>query len=149
MTANPRTNNWVALSPSFPNAKCAQLAKQGINPDPIFNPSTRSEVMRNMKQAKELCFSCEHRIECLEWALENREPEGIWGGLTVTARNAMRRKLKMAAKPRKLKGEKEIALKEQGVTTAMIAERMGTTPQAIDARIRRFKMKAASKEKTA
>lgn len=31
-------------------------------------------------QAKNLCFECPVRKECLKWALENRQIWGIWGG---------------------------------------------------------------------
>lgn len=31
-------------------------------------------------QAKNLCFSCPVRQDCLKWALENRQIWGIWGG---------------------------------------------------------------------
>lgn len=31
-------------------------------------------------QAKNLCFSCPVRRECLKWALEHRQIWGIWGG---------------------------------------------------------------------
>lgn len=31
-------------------------------------------------QAKNLCFSCPVREDCLKWALENRQIWGIWGG---------------------------------------------------------------------
>lgn len=31
-------------------------------------------------EAKNLCFSCPVRKECLKWALENKEIWGIWGG---------------------------------------------------------------------
>lgn len=31
-------------------------------------------------KAKNLCFSCPARRECLKWALENKQIDGIWGG---------------------------------------------------------------------
>lgn len=31
-------------------------------------------------EAKNLCFSCPVRSECLQWALEHRQIWGIWGG---------------------------------------------------------------------
>ncbi len=39
-------------------------------------------------RAKSICFTCEVREECLEYALETREPYGIWGGLTEVERRA-------------------------------------------------------------
>jgi WhiB family redox-sensing transcriptional regulator len=39
--------------------------------------STESEERH---EAKNLCFSCPVRKECLQWALEHRQIWGIWGG---------------------------------------------------------------------
>ncbi len=42
--------------------------------------------------AKDICRRCEVRTDCLEYALENREQHGIWGGLTERERtNLLRR----------------------------------------------------------
>lgn len=41
--------------------------------------------------AKGLCVRCPVRHECLEFALETCEPEGIWGGMSPRERMAMRR----------------------------------------------------------
>lgn len=38
--------------------------------------------------AKSICETCAVREECLEYALETREPYGIWGGLTEVERKA-------------------------------------------------------------
>ena len=35
-------------------------------------------------QAKNLCFECPVRDQCLKWALENRQIWGIWGGRDET-----------------------------------------------------------------
>jgi WhiB family transcriptional regulator, redox-sensing transcriptional regulator len=37
-------------------------------------------------QAKELCAACPVQRECLEYANDNEEPDGIWGGLTPIER---------------------------------------------------------------
>ena len=42
-------------------------------------------------EAKRVCSSCEVRAECLEYALENDERFGIWGGLSERERRRMRR----------------------------------------------------------
>lgn len=41
--------------------------------------------------AKGICNQCNHRLECAEWGINN-ERFGIWGGLTNSQRNAIRRK---------------------------------------------------------
>jgi WhiB family redox-sensing transcriptional regulator len=37
-------------------------------------------------RAKEICRTCAVSQECLEYALEIREPHGIWGGLNEVER---------------------------------------------------------------
>lgn len=36
--------------------------------------------------ARRVCRACEVRTDCLEWALENGERYGIWGGLSERQR---------------------------------------------------------------
>ncbi|WP_407672362.1 WhiB family transcriptional regulator [Parafrankia discariae] len=40
--------------------------------------------MGRPREAKRICSGCEVRAECLEYALENDERFGIWGGLVQT-----------------------------------------------------------------
>ncbi|QNN98649.1 WhiB family transcription factor [Mycobacterium phage Moonbeam] len=41
--------------------------------------------------AKETCWKCPAQARCLEYALENNEGWGIWGGFTEKERRAIRR----------------------------------------------------------
>ncbi|WP_084155190.1 WhiB family transcriptional regulator [Agrococcus lahaulensis] len=43
------------------------------------------------RDAKRICESCEVRAECLEYALENDERFGIWGGLSERERRKLRK----------------------------------------------------------
>ena len=43
------------------------------------------------REAKKVCRSCEVRAECLEYALENDERFGIWGGLSERERRRLKR----------------------------------------------------------
>jgi WhiB family redox-sensing transcriptional regulator len=43
------------------------------------------------KVAKKLCQACPVKVECLGYALDAREPHGIWGGMTVKDRLGIRR----------------------------------------------------------
>jgi WhiB family redox-sensing transcriptional regulator len=40
---------------------------------------------------RRVCFACQVRAECLEYALANGERYGIWGGTTETQRRRLRR----------------------------------------------------------
>ncbi len=40
------------------------------------------------REAKKICGSCEVRSQCLEYALENDERFGIWGGLSERERRS-------------------------------------------------------------
>jgi len=36
--------------------------------------------------AKAICRACPRRDECRQWALDNQEPQGVWGGMTEAER---------------------------------------------------------------
>ncbi|MEV8363657.1 WhiB family transcriptional regulator [Streptomyces niveus] len=63
------------------NALCAQTGPEFFFPAP--GSSTR--------EAKQLCGACEGRRECLEYALDNDERFGVWGGLSEKERERLRR----------------------------------------------------------
>ncbi len=44
------------------------------------------------RDAKKICGSCEVSSECLEYALENDERFGIWGGLSERERRKLRKR---------------------------------------------------------
>jgi WhiB family redox-sensing transcriptional regulator len=71
---------------------------RGYDPDLFFpvaqfkagrplSPIVRAQV----RQAKEMCAICPVRAECLQYALDENEPDGIWGGLTPDERRPLRR----------------------------------------------------------
>ena len=61
-------------------------ACRGLEPD-IFYPATDEEA----GPAKAVCGTCSVREACLEFALDTRENEGIWGGTTERERRRMLR----------------------------------------------------------
>lgn len=64
----------------------AQAACASQNPDDLF---VRGAAQR---QAREVCFSCPVRLECLVDALDNRIQFGVWGGMTERERRALLRR---------------------------------------------------------
>ena len=63
-------------------ALCAQTDPEAFFPEK--GGSTR--------EAKKVCVSCEVRAECLEYALENDERFGIWGGLSERERRKLKKR---------------------------------------------------------
>ena len=61
-------------------ALCAQTDPEAFFPEK--GGSTR--------EAKRVCMSCEVRVQCLDYALENDERFGIWGGLSERERRRVR-----------------------------------------------------------
>jgi WhiB family redox-sensing transcriptional regulator len=53
----------------------------------VFFPEKGGSTAR----AKMICRGCEVRGECLEYALGRDEQFGIWGGLSVRERHALKR----------------------------------------------------------
>lgn len=62
-------------------ARCLQ-----VDPE-IFFP----ERGGSSKAARAVCDQCTVRIECLKYALTNREQFGIWGGTSERERRKLRR----------------------------------------------------------
>ncbi|WP_084486048.1 WhiB family transcriptional regulator [Humibacter albus] len=64
------------------DALCAQTDPEAFFPEK--GGSTRD--------AKKICESCEVRAQCLEYALQNDERFGIWGGLSERERRKLRKR---------------------------------------------------------
>lgn len=72
--------------PIFKNPLCAEVDPELFFPMEVKGVST----LINVRNAKKVCGSCEHRLECLEFALVNNV-QGIWGGVTERERHALRK----------------------------------------------------------
>lgn len=64
----------------FPEAPCIE------NPEMFFPKGNPITVERMGEAAKAVCAGCQYRNPCAEWALKNREPEGVWGGTSASDR---------------------------------------------------------------
>ena len=71
----PETPAWMS------QALCAQVDTE------LFWP----EKGGSSRPALGVCNRCEVREACLQYALDNNEIDGIWGGVTPRVRRAMRK----------------------------------------------------------
>jgi WhiB family transcriptional regulator, redox-sensing transcriptional regulator len=51
-----------------------------------------AEDLASIAKAKAICSGCPVADECLTWAIETNQGEGIWGGHTPKERRGMRRR---------------------------------------------------------
>ncbi len=64
----------------------ARCTNEEVDPE-IFFP----ERGGSSKAARAVCDKCEVRLQCLEYALNNKEQFGIWGGTSERERRKLRR----------------------------------------------------------
>ncbi len=69
-----------------------RAACRGVDPD-VFYPSSDEEA----EEAKAICAVCPVREPCLEYALANRERDGVWGGATERERRRLIRQRRKSA----------------------------------------------------
>lgn len=85
--------NTLNLAPTdwYDDAACREADTD------VFFPVSESQS----DAAKAICAACPVREACLEYALEVRPGDGVWGGLTATERHRLiRRRQKAARKAR-------------------------------------------------
>ena len=83
MSADVRREEWED------RALCAE-----VDPDLFFAEGKGNHTVRD---ARRVCAACEVRAQCLAYALEHPELEGVWGGLTEKERREPRRLLRLAS----------------------------------------------------
>jgi WhiB family redox-sensing transcriptional regulator len=69
-----------------------KAACRGLDPE-IFYPASEDDA----EPAKAVCSSCPVRMPCLEYALNNREHDGIWGGASEKERRRIVRQRRKSA----------------------------------------------------
>lgn len=71
--------------PWHADAMCAQVDTELFFPEKGSGHTT-------VRDAKRVCASCDVRVECLEFALDNGERFGVWGGLSERERRPLARR---------------------------------------------------------
>ncbi|MEE1752094.1 WhiB family transcriptional regulator [Streptomyces sp. SP18CS02] len=67
------------------------------DPDLFFPIGTGGPALLQAEEAKAVCRRCPVREQCLQWALENNQDIGVWGGLGENERRALRRRTRKRA----------------------------------------------------
>lgn len=72
-------------APDWTDAACAEVGEWAGD---IWFP----EVGEHNDRAKAVCAGCPIREACLTYALDTRQPYGVWAGLSTAERNALLRR---------------------------------------------------------
>ena len=72
----------------FEDVEWENAACRGVGVD-TFIPSSGEADEADKQEALDLCAKCPIRLDCLQYALDNNEEFGIWGGVPQTERRQM------------------------------------------------------------
>lgn len=61
------------------------------DPELFFPAGATGAALEQIEQAKTVCRSCPVKQQCLQWALDNHQDHGVWGGLSEEERRNLRR----------------------------------------------------------
>jgi len=88
LPADPNATMSADLASDEQDSSAWMLEARCLDADPeAFFP----EKGGSTREAKRICAACPVREECLEYALENDERFGIWGGLSERERRRAKR----------------------------------------------------------
>ena len=75
----------LAVEPWRESAACVPVTNEvSFFPEP--------DDIGGISRAKAVCAGCPVSAECLTWAIETKQDDGIWGGHTPKERRAIRRR---------------------------------------------------------
>jgi WhiB family transcriptional regulator, redox-sensing transcriptional regulator len=72
-----------------------QAACASYSAEVFFPPSDVPEAART---AKSICATCPVQEECLSFALETAQSDGVWGGMDASERRRYRRRIRDRAR---------------------------------------------------
>lgn len=62
------------------------------DPDLFFPVGNTGPALLQVAEAKAVCNRCPVQQQCLEWAMEQGQDSGVWGGLGEDERRALKRR---------------------------------------------------------
>ena len=60
------------------------------DPELFFPIGNTGPALLQIEEAKVVCGRCEVVEPCLSWAVESRQEDGVWGGLSADERRAVK-----------------------------------------------------------
>jgi len=79
----------------------SKAACRHVDPNLFFPNGNTGAALSQIEAAKAFCRSCPVQQDCLEFALESNQEDGVWGGKDETERRRLRRDWRLARQLRK------------------------------------------------
>lgn len=79
----------------------SRAACRHVDPNLFFPNGNTGAALGQIEAAKAFCRSCPVQHDCLEFALESNQEDGVWGGKDETERRRLRRDWRQARQLRK------------------------------------------------
>jgi hypothetical protein len=133
--------NFFEFYPSLPKLKDA-LCRDYEFPD-LFFPTGRVAEAKSLPLAQAICAGCSERKECLEYALNEEIPYGIWAGTTPEMRGITVEKRKRQRLNRNI-AEEIRELHKKGRTQQEIAKQLKVQRNYVTRTLKRAKLEGES-----
>lgn len=63
-----------------------------VDPELFFPIGNTGPAIAQIEEAKAVCATCEVQQICLNWALDNNQDSGVWGGMSEEERRSLKRR---------------------------------------------------------
>ena len=70
-----------------------------VDPELFFPIGNTGPAIAQAAEAKAVCRECAVQAICLQWALDNNQDSGVWGGMSEEERRSLKRR---AARARRM-----------------------------------------------
>ena len=63
-----------------------------VDPELFFPIGNTGPAITQVAEAKAVCRECEVAGVCLQWAIDNNQDSGVWGGMSEEERRSLKRR---------------------------------------------------------
>ena len=90
---------WKPLVDADDDDWRALAACRSVDANLFFPTGSTGSALAQLHTAKAFCRSCPVQGECLEFALQTNQEDGVWGGKDETERRRLRREWRQSRTP--------------------------------------------------
>jgi len=70
----------------------SEAACLSVDPELFFPIGNTGPAISQAAEAKAVCHACSVQSVCLQWAIENNQDSGVWGGMSEEERRSFKRR---------------------------------------------------------